>query len=262
MKNRTWNIILVLLAVLTIPTIIDCGGGGGGSTPPPTTGFKVKGENWILGINGYQFFTGASVNADWIHDNGAAQGTLFHYLAFTNSGYANVNDGRVPARWRIVVPGPCLLHLDVAERDVTVGSNQQDRCVIAFSFLTADPSSIDLASPPAVVSISGAGGGFNAAYGMPVIEYYDQASGVLVASTTAFSVATDGSAVQAYTPNLSSVYTGSYNIVVNNVAADGSNAVVGVAAFSACCLDPLPPDPPPDPPECPGGRVCPVEGAN
>lgn len=93
---------------------------------------------------------------------------------------------------------------------------------------------------------------------MPVIQYYDQYSGIFVASTTAFSVATDGSSLQAYTPDLSGVYTGSYNIVVSNVAGDGSHSVVGVAPFSACCVDPPPPDPPPDPPPCGEGRVCEV----
>ena len=43
-----------------------------------------------------------------------------------------------------------------------------------------------------------------------------------------------------------------------NVAWDGSDSTVGVASFSACCVDPPPPDPPPDPPSCGEGNVCEV----
>jgi hypothetical protein len=251
MKMNNWKALLALAAVVTMATVINCGGGGGGSSPTPTTGFKAKGEDWFLGLSGYQFLSGASIEGNWVSDNGPTTGSTTHFAAFTNSGYANISDGRVPARWGIFVPGACLQHLDPFFRDVTVGSNQQDRCVVAFASLTADPSSVDLYSPPAAVTF--AGGGFSAVYGMPVIEYYDQYSGLLIASTTAFSVATDGSTLLAYTPNLSGVYTGSYNIVVSNIASDGSNSVVGVAPFSACCIDPPPPDPPPDPPPCGDG---------
>jgi hypothetical protein len=91
---------------------------------------------------------------------------------------------------------------------------------------------------------------------MPVIEYYDQYSGILLANTTASSVAGDGSSLEVVTPDLSGVYTGGYNIVVSNKAADGSNTMVGIAAFSACCIDPPPPDPPDDPPPCDGEQIC------
>jgi hypothetical protein len=163
----------------------------------------------------------------------------------------NVSDGKVPAKWNIFVPGACLTHLDTRLRDVTVGSSQQDRCVVAFQFLTADPSSVDLYSPPSTVSFDG--GGFDATYGMPVIEFYDQYSGELIASTTAYSVGGSGSTTVCYTPSLYGVYSGAYNVVVSNKNADGSNSIVGVAAFSACCIDPPPPDPPPDPPPCNDG---------
>jgi hypothetical protein len=252
-KNKTWTVVIVLAAMITMATVIDCGGGG--STP--TVGFKARGENWFLGSGGYQFLSGASIQGDWLYNNGSTHGNTLHFLAFTNSGATyNIADGRVPARWRIFVPGPCLQHLDASDRDVTAGSTQRDRCVVAFASLTADPSSINLASPPAAVTIGG--GGFSAAYGMPIVEYYDEYSGVLVGSATAFSIAGDGSSLQAYTPDLTGVYTGSYNVVVSNIGADSSPSIVGVAWFSACCIDPPPPDPPPDPPPCGSMMVCTV----
>lgn len=253
MKTNKLKALFVLAAVVTMATVINC---GGGSNPPPTTGFKVKGENWIPVIGGGStFFSGTSVQADWQHDNGSAQGSVYHYVAFTSSGaFANVDNGRVPARWSIFPTGGCIQYLDVFQRDVTAGSSQTARCLVFGFFLTANPDSVDLYSPPAVVTF--AGGGFSAAYGMPVIEYYDEYTGVLIASTTAFSVATDGTTLVAYTPDLSGVYTGAYTVVVSNKASDGSNNMVGVAGFSTCCINPPPPDPPPDPPECGGNQVC------
>jgi hypothetical protein len=93
---------------------------------------------------------------------------------------------------------------------------------------------------------------------MPVVEYFDQYTGDLVASTTAISVSGDGSSLQVSTPDLSGVYSGAYNIVVSNVASDASYSTVGVATFSACCVEPPPPPPPPDPEPCGEGMVCEV----
>lgn len=93
---------------------------------------------------------------------------------------------------------------------------------------------------------------------MPVAEYYDQYSGVLVGSATAFSVASDGSSLQVSTPNLSGIYSGTYNIVVSNVVSDGSRTVAGVAPINACCIEPPPPEPPPDPPPRGAMMVCTV----
>lgn len=251
MKTKKWKALFVLAALVTLATVINC---GGGSSSTPETGFKAKGEQYVATFNGYAFYGGTSIQGSWYFDNGPTTGTTTFFQAFTSSGYYHVANGRVPARWGIAVPTGCIQYLDPFFRDVTVGSNQVSRCVIAFAGLTADPSSIDLANPPPTVTF--AGGGFDATYGMPVIEYYDQYSGEMVASTTAFSVAGDGSTTVAYTPSLYGVYSGSYNIFVSNKASDGSNTMVGVATFSACCIDPGPSEPPPDPPECGGNQVC------
>ena len=251
MKSKTLKVVFVLVAVLTLGTVINCGGGGGSSSPPPT-GFKARGENWFLGSDGqFHFLGGTTVSGFWLNDTGTPQGSTTSFAAFTNSG-ANfhVTNGRVPANWRILATnGACLQVLEPSVRNVTVGSTQLARCVVStLFFLTAAPASINLASPPTTVSIGG--GGFNTTYGMPVVEYYDQVTGVLIANATASSVTGDGSSLEVVTPDLSGVYTGGYNIVVSNKASDGSNTMVGIASFSACCIDPPPPDPPDDPPPC------------
>lgn len=254
MKTNKLKALFALAAVATLATVINCGGG----SSPPQTGFRAKGEQYVATFNGYAFYGGTSIQGSWYFDNGPTTGTTTFFQAFTSSGYYHVANGRVPARWGIAVPTGCIQYLDPFFRDVTVGSNQVSRCVIAFAAsLTADPSSIDLANPPPTVTFGGEG--FDATYGMPVIEYYDQYSGELIASTTAISVAGDGSTAVAYTPSLNGVYTDSYNVIVSNKASDGSNSIFGVATFSACCIDPPPPEPPPDPPACGENQVCEVQ---
>jgi hypothetical protein len=251
MKTKTLKVVFVLVAVLTLGTVINCGGGGGGSSPPPT-GFKAIGEQWFLGSDGqFHFLSGTSVSGTWLNDTGTPTGSTTSFSGFTNSGaFMNISDGRVPANWRILANnGACFQFLEPSVRNVTAGSTQKARCVVSTHFfLTASPSSINLASPPPTVSIGG--GGFTTTYGMPVVEYYDQYSGLLIGNATASSVSGDGSSLEVVTPSLSGVYTGGYNIVVSNKLADGSNTMVGIAAFSACCIDPPPPDPPDDPPPC------------
>lgn len=250
MKSKILKTLIVLPALLIVATIINC---GGHSTPPPT-GFNAQGQQWVLAPDGSFFFlTYGPVQGSWQFDYSGATGNTRFFSMFAQ-GFGHVNDGRAPARWLIFVPLPCLTYLDPPLRDVTVNSNQLSRCVVSPIFLAADPASVDLQSPPATVTISG--GGFSTDYGMPLVEYYDQYSGELVASSTASSVASDGSSIQVATPSLYGVYTGSYNIVVSNVAADGSPSMVGIATFSACCVDPPPPPPPPDPGDCGQERVC------
>jgi hypothetical protein len=251
MKTKTLKVVFVLASLLTLGTVINCGGGSS-PTPTPTTGFKAAGEQWFLGFDGTpQFLSGTSVSGFWISDTGTTTGTRTSFAGFTNSGaFMSIPDGRVPANWRILANnGACLGVLENPVRNVTVGSTQKARCLVSTLFaLTAAPASINLASPPSTVSIGG--GGFSTTYGMPVVDYYDQYSGILVASATASSVSGDGSSLDVVTPDLSGVYTGGYNIVVSNKTSDGSSTMVGIASFSACCIDPPPPDPPDDPPPC------------
>lgn len=100
-----------------------------------------------------------------------------------------------------------------------------------FGFaLTASPSSADLNAAPASVTISGQA--FDATYGMPLVEYFDNL-GYLIGSVTATEVAADGSWVIAPTPDLSSVYSGTYEVRVTNLRSDGEYLnIVGSATLS------------------------------
>jgi hypothetical protein len=254
MKAKILTTLFAVPALLVMATVIDC---GHSSPTPPPNGFNARAEQWVVVPGGFQFLATTTVQGFWLNDYSGAQGNTKNFALLAVNGYGHVTDGRAPARWFLQVPIPCITYLEPNARDVTIGSNQLTRCVVSTVFLSANPDSVDLQSPPPSVTFSG--GGFSTDYGMPVVEYYDQYTGELVASTTAYSVAGDGSSLQASTPDLSSIYSGSYSVVVSNKLADGSNSIVGVATLSACCVDPPPPPPPPDPGDCSDGRVCNIQ---
>lgn len=81
-------------------------------------------------------------------------------------------------------------------------------------FLTATPSGADLNAPPSSVTINGQA--MDATYGMPRVDYYDE-DGYLVGSVTATQVAADGSWLAAPVPDLSSAWSGTYQVKVTNM---------------------------------------------
>ena len=96
--------------------------------------------------------------------------------------------------------------------------------------LSAGPSSINLLSPPSTVTITGQS--FDTTYGMPRVDYFD-GNGYLVGSVYASSVSGDSS-LTANVPDLSSAYSGSYQIRVTNITSQGYYThVVGTADLSA-----------------------------
>ena len=96
--------------------------------------------------------------------------------------------------------------------------------------LSAGPSSINLLSPPSTVTITG--DLFDTTYGMPRVEYFDD-DGYLVGSVYATSVS-GGTSLTANVPDLSSAYSGSYQIRVTNKTYEGYYAhSVGTANVSA-----------------------------
>lgn len=102
--------------------------------------------------------------------------------------------------------------------------------------LSASPSSINLESPPATVTITGQG--FDATYGMPRVEYFDS-SGYLVGSVYASSVS-GGASLDCYVPDLSSAYSGTYQIRVTNKTSQGYYSHrVGTATVTAWGRDRL-----------------------
>lgn len=101
--------------------------------------------------------------------------------------------------------------------------------------LTASPSTIDLTNPPSTVTITGQY--FDTTYGMPRVEYFD-GSGFLIGSVLATSVSGGGTSLTANVPDLSSAYSGTYQIRVSNKTYLGYyNHIVGWATVTATGRD-------------------------
>jgi hypothetical protein len=219
----------------------------GGGTPDP--GFKARGEVWIQVVGqGTVFFMNTNVNGNWQFDNGSATGSTTTFSSCC--GTFNIPTGRVPARWQIFagVIGACVGQITNPNMDVNQGDTKVARCLasgIIFPFSTS-PGSIDLQAPPSTVSMTGSG--ISTTYGMPRVEYTDQYTGALIATTTASSVSGDGTWLQATTPDLSAVYSGTFNMFVSNATAGGFE-YVGSATVDAYGRDYVF-DPPPPPGEC------------
>ena len=95
--------------------------------------------------------------------------------------------------------------------------------------LSASPSSVYLLSPPSTVTITG--DLFDPTYGPPRVEYFD-GNGYLVGSVDATSVSS--TSLTASVPDLSSAYSGSYQIRVTNKTYEGYYVhTVGTANVSA-----------------------------
>lgn len=96
--------------------------------------------------------------------------------------------------------------------------------------LSASPASINLAAPPSTATITGQS--FDATYGMPRVDYFD-GSGYLVGTVYATSVSSDGTSLQANMPNLTYVYSGTYQVRVTNMTYQGYYAhIVGSATMT------------------------------
>lgn len=256
-KNKLFSLsAMLLLAMLTAGCCIwpFCSGGGS----QPQTGFRVSGEAYVQIVGGGFFMNNlTTVRGNWISDNGAAQGNT---RTFTECcGPRSIPDGRVPARWNITagVPGECIGQLTNPNMDIQANDSITAKCLIPgiiFPF-SMSPGAVDLQAPPATLQMSGSN--LETAYGMPRIEYRDPYTGALVAVTTATEVY-KGSVLTMTTPDLSSVYSGTYNVFVSNVMADGSFETVGGGTVDTYGRD-YPIEPPPPPGECgcpPDGGYC------
>jgi|GEM_PF-2294444 len=96
--------------------------------------------------------------------------------------------------------------------------------------LAASPSSVFLPSPPTSGTITGQG--FDATYAMPRVDYFET-HGFLVGSVVATSVSGGGTSLQANLPNLSNVYSGTYQVKVTNSTWEGHYLnIVGAATLT------------------------------
>jgi len=97
--------------------------------------------------------------------------------------------------------------------------------------LSASPSSVNLLSPPATVTVTGQS--FDTTYGMPRVDYFD-GNGYLVGGVYATSVGSGGTSLQANVPDLSYVYSGTYQVKVVNRTSSGYYVhTVGSATMTA-----------------------------
>jgi hypothetical protein len=242
------KLFMLCVTVLLCVVVSACGGGGG-----QTNGFKVKAEKYVRRSDGgLMFITTTVVRADWQFDYSGATGSVYHFGPALCTGPCTVANGRVPARWIITagVPGECFRQITNPNMDVSAGQTKIAQCEvfgIVFVF-SANPSPIDLQAPPATLEMTGSN--LTTTYGMPRIEYIDPYTGNLIGTATATSVSGDGSWLQAPTPDLSGVYSGSYSILISNVTSDGSYEYVGTATMDAYGRDGSYENPPPDPDPC------------
>jgi hypothetical protein len=96
--------------------------------------------------------------------------------------------------------------------------------------LSASPASVYLPSPPSTATITGQL--FDTTYASPKVEYFDS-NGYLVGSVYANSVTGGGTSLQANMPDLSSVYSGNYQVQVSNMMSDGYYShIVGTAPMT------------------------------
>ncbi|MBV9960014.1 MAG: hypothetical protein JO360_16430 [Acidobacteria bacterium] len=118
--------------------------------------------------------------------------------------------GRYDANGRGIYDKSSLTHSCDFTRIVqgTVGNNS----------LSASPSSIDLLSPPSSGTITGQG--MWATNGMPRVDYF-QSNGYFIGSVSATSAASDGTWIVAPQPDLSSVYSGFYQLKVTYPTEEG-----------------------------------------
>lgn len=154
MKNRS---LLFVAAIFLVFTSYGCN-----NIPDP--GFRV--ETWITQIN--RFGIPERMRHQYVSVSGVlyerGQGATGDNEAFLNEGsgsdaYVDVDDGVAPAIWNFIEDnGPCeneLQQLVVDAGEIT--RYECDAVGRIFFFFSVSPSFIDVANPPATVTISGSG---------------------------------------------------------------------------------------------------------
>jgi len=243
----------VLLSAVLLCAALSAACGGGSSQPQ--SGFKVQGLKYVQVVGGgFSLVSSANVRGTWQYDIGSAVGNTRSFgPLLCIGGPCPVNDGRVPARWQILAGtgGECIGQLTDPNMDVYAGQTKTARCLVSgiiFPFATS-PAPVNLQAVPGSFDMTGSN--LDTTYGMPRVEYFDAYSGNIVGTVDATAVSADGSWLQAPAPDLSQVYSGSYNILISNRQADGSLAYVGTSSVDTYGRD-FVFEPPPDP--CGGGE--------
>lgn len=247
-KNQILCLMVIFVAVMAacIPS-------------PPKPGFRIS--TTITRLNFFFFpetvaYTNVGVFGNFVGglpSFGPVTGNLGAFIGNTGSGaYYDVNGGIAPAAWVLGFSSGspfCGGQTDLTTI-IKAGEDRRFDCLlIPFGgFFTVTPSTIDVDSPPPLVTINGSG--ISSAGGMPTVEYYNS-YGTLLAQQAASQVAEDGTWLTASTPDMSSINGGRYLVTIRN--ADGGvagNAFVDVFRYT---------EPPPDPDPGPCGlQICPI----
>jgi hypothetical protein len=223
--------------------------------PPPPVGFSVVTTYTLLNSQGRPStirVSGVDISADHQQDRpdlGAVQGNETSFRWISGVGARFLQNARAAANWRFSEHNG-----DCAGQSITLPVRQREElgidCAEIGSFIrspfSAQPSAIDLDFPPPFVTVTG--GGIDATYGMPAVDFYN-GDGELLARAYAYEVAPDGTWLRAYTPDLSSAQTGSYLLLVSNIASDGNLASLATVPINVFTFEP--PPPPPDSDPCP-----------
>lgn len=251
MKKITFVLLSALLFLVSVG-FDDCDGPS--PTPIPQGGFKIRAyvEEIIFDpLPGEQFGDrivvrdrNRTVTASWQTDRSGAAGNNRGPINQQTDqfGDINVNDGRSPATWRFgESDGACAGQFVVL--DVERNKERSLTCfIIGLRAFNSFPFVVNTAFTPQMITVTG--DGMSAAYGMPVIRYFDL-DGNLIAHTFAEEVAWDGTWLTASTTDLSGVASGNYSVMISNKNADGTWASVGATSIEVFHYTEPPPDPEP-----------------
>lgn len=257
---------LITISMLVLAVLFSACGDDGGSSSDPNAGFKLATYAYNPLDNTVVVPTAGNVQGALLSTNGTTTGTVSSFnVNFGGVGLLVVTGAKVPGLWRFrlapdFVPGSLCLQPGFNDLDMRLNDQKPIFCPGRIIGLTADPNSLDALNPPLTITFTGKGLENN--YGEPVLAFYDE-FGNLVASTQASQSLWSGGEIEgivANVPNISGVYDGTYTVVVNNINADGTWAVVGAAPIS---IFGNPPPPPPDDgggggddPGCDGSNIC------
>lgn len=250
MEKSIGKVMMIIVLSALAMGADDCG-----SSPPPSPGgFTIQTDNIVFGPLALPIPVRApniEVSGEWQFDRPTAENpTEGDQRSWRNGnsgalGQTYVDRGRAPALWQWgELSGPCT------DQIIQVRVNLKKTTVLYCDFtgrffrrpgLRPTPSSIDVNSPPASVYIHDENGGLPSLGSMPRIEYYDY-NGNLVAERQVTEAAPDGTWIGGPTPDLSSVSSGVYNVMIRN--GDGS-LDEGVAIEVSNILPPPPCDPSP-----------------
>jgi hypothetical protein len=132
------------------------------------------------------------------------------------------------------------LHYPRPDSTGNCGSVKATLAGLGFFFLS--PSPFDFQAPASTITVMG--DSIDATYGPPKVVIMQ--SGAFVAQPTVTAVSGDGTWVQASTPDLTYMYTGTYDVEVSAMDEYGSYYVLSYATMEVVNNDP---PPPPDPVE-------------